>query len=531
MLMSVVSEEKVELGAFKGVMDSLVEYSVPVLREKGGSRAYSPNVEGHDYIVASWGNGSFYTFHLAEKVWMALGLTPRCLGNSEQRLVYDDLRAPVFGVAEGEVSAYFEWKASRNVTWRMSNEYLRKYLWLRGAVGVRTFFYQVTLESCAELRKLMDGSKHVRLGSEGDWYEVHLQEQEHELRLEVRAAVAAVPCELCHEASADGLVWPGIEEPVTKVSANAMLAGPSMYLDDGFLERYEQSLFYDTVPYLQFGQWGCSPSYRGQWSFSECTRRGRNLIKVPIRELYKPKPDREIVHAHAYVLASEQVAKLNLEEEHVVSKTHRLLAQILELGDNLSKLGSAVGVQKAPMDWVGFSRAEIEGKGWAAYGQLSRLAKVAPLEMTQQAFLSRCKGLHEVWQRVPDGLVRQVLEIAGCPKKEVKDLKSLKLLQALLNIVQRLDDQHERPEALQSTTEAEGWSARNPQLAPLFLNNDLRIADAHEAFGSCIATLQDMGFETASLNQGYGRALDFVFDGVIASFEAMNGPLRRILDR
>ena len=68
-------------------------------------------------------------------------------------------------------------------------------------------------------------------------------------------------------------------------------------------------------------------------------------------------------------------------------------------------------------------------------------------------------------------------------------------------------------------------------MAPLFLTNDLRIADAHDAFGKELATLQTLGFDTATVSQGYGRALDFVFDGVIGSFEAVNGPIKRLLER
>lgn len=65
----------------------------------------------------------------------------------------------------------------------------------------------------------------------------------------------------------------------------------------------------------------------------------------------------------------------------------------------------------------------------------------------------------------------------------------------------------------------------------LFVANDLRIADAHDAVGESLQRLQDQGFDNASLHQGYGRALDFVLDGVINSFAALNWPLSRILAR
>lgn len=533
MSMAVVPEsEQHSLADLRGMMGHVVSYSVPVLGKKGSEADFSPTLSGYDYIVASWGDGSSYTYNLAEKVWMALGLTPRCLGSQEQRLAYDDLSLPAFGIAEGEVSAQFEWTASRDIHWWMLNESLRNYLWMRGSVGVRTFYYQKQMEDCAELRSRMGGQSHVVVGGgPQDWFEVDIREHDGALLLQVWAAVVAVSCERCEEASADGLLWPGVDGPVTSARANAWVASPSVFLDDRFLERYEQNLHYKSIPVELHGRWHCGPGYKGQWSFSDCIRVGRNVIEVDIRELYKPKPDREILHAHAFAITPEEAQARGFEGEHVASKTSRLLVQLLNLGDNLAKVGQGAGLSKTSVDWVGFDRAKLDYYGWAAYGQLGRLAQVAPLQMTQQAFLARCKSLHEIWQRVPDGLVRQVLVAAGVPLKEAKELKSLKLMQALLNIAQRLDAEQEGLGMMFGKEPPVGWADRNEAMAALFLNNDLRIADAHEAFDHALSTLAKMGFEVASLNVGYGKALDFVFDGVIEAFELINQTLGRILAR
>lgn len=529
LVMAAVPEAAVDtLEVLEAGSDGVVSHSVPVLREKGNCAEFAPSVSGYDYIVASWGDGSFYTYSLAEKVWMALGLTASCIGNDEQRLVYDDLGLPEFGVAEGEISANYQWEVSRNVSWRMSNEYLRKYLWMRGAVGVRSFYYSAVLPASPELVALMAGEDGIDLKSDGEWCYGDIRKDEHGLLLQVWATVAAVSCELCREQTAEGLEWPGLNGPMTHARANAQLHGGRIYLDDRFLERYEQSSFYESMPNRNGNS---NPSYRGQWAFSDCVRVGRNLIRVPIRELYKPKPDREIVHAHHFVIDEGRVAGTDLAEEHIVTKTTRLLDQILALGDNLAKLGEVVGIPLEAAELVGFSREEIDANWWTSYPQLCRLAQVAPLSMTQQAFLARCKSLHEVWQRVPDGFMRQLLRKAGCPAEKVKGLGSLKLLQGLLNIVEHLDAQQESVDEFVRDVEPETWAEKNDRMAPLFLTNDLRIADAHESFGRALATLQAMGFDTATVNQGYGKALDFVFDGVIGAFVAINGPIARLLAR
>ena len=263
----------------------VVEYSVPFGDKCGCSSAFSPSISSYDYIVAAWGDGSFYTFNLAEKVGMTLGLTPRCVGNDQQRLVYDDLGLPEFGVAEGEVSSDYHWNLKRAVSWRMSNEYLRRYLWLRGARGVRAFYYSAQLADVREVRAIMEGKSHVVCKpAEGvAWYELDVREHKGGLLLQLWPSVEAVMPVLCPEQSADGILWPGDPQPMTHARANALLEHYPVYLNDRFLQKYEQSTFYDSTPVHVWGHWHCSPSYRGQWSFTECQRVGRNLIQPKAR--------------------------------------------------------------------------------------------------------------------------------------------------------------------------------------------------------------------------------------------------------
>ncbi|MFX3602240.1 hypothetical protein [Xanthomonas arboricola] len=317
---------------------------------------------------------------------------------------------------------------------------------------------------------------------------------------------------------------------MTHARADALVGHDPVYLDDRFLQKYEQSVFYDSTPAYVWEQWYCSPSYRGQWAFTECRRVGRNLIQVPMRELYKPKPDREIVHARSFAVDPADLAHVDLDEEHVVAKVQRLLDALLRLGDGLSALGTIVGLNKSPVELIGFDRAEVAANGWLAYPALGRLAQVAPLNMTQQMFLARCKSLHELWQGVPNGYLKSLLERAGCPRVAVKEVGSIKLLQALLNVIERLNTHEEASDAFASDREPEGWKDHNEAMAPLFLNNDLRIADAHETVEQCLTTLRQLGFDTANVNAGYGRSLDFVIDGVITALRKVATEIETLFD-
>ena len=531
MVMAMAPDPGIALADVKNTSgDGVVSFSTPDVSQQGDLSRFNPTASGLDYIVASSGNGSFYSYNLAEKVWMALGLSPRCLGGDLQQVVYDDLSLPAFGVAAGEVSTEYHYSPKRNVRWLMSNEYLRRYLWMHGAYGVRIFFYEGLLPDSPALRAVMAGQSHVKSEPASDWYAFDLREHDGGLLLQVWAVVVAVPPDKCPLPSADGLVWPGVNGAMTHDRANALTDATPVYLNDRFLERYEQNNLYDTVPHRAYRDWLCSPSYRGQWAFSECRRIGRNILSVPMRELYKPKPDREILHAHAHALDPAAVTQYDPLEEHVVSKTQRLVDELLNLSDHLERLADEIGASK-PIDPVfGFRRAELQADGWLNHPEIRRLAQVSPVDMTEQAFLARCKSLHELWQRVPNGFLRKLVAGAGHARAAIKDLGSLKLLQALANILERLNANAEEVDAFVTDAQTDDLTARNPAVSPLFVNNELRITDAHGA-GDAPQALVTLGFDIAALQEGYGRAMDHVFDKVIDAFSHINAELSALLHR
>ncbi|MCO8093445.1 hypothetical protein [Acinetobacter lwoffii] len=71
----------------------------------------------------------------------------------------------------------------------------------------------------------------------------------------------------------------------------------------------------------------------------------------------------------------------------------------------------------------------------------------------------------------------------------------------------------------------------NFKMAPLFINNDLRNAEAHESVGEALELLRRLGFDPSSVSSGYGKALDFLLDKVIESIEMLNNHIENILHR
>ena len=118
----------------------------------------------------------------------------------------------------------------------------------------------------------------------------------------------------------------------------------------------------------------------------------------------------------------------------------------------------------------------------------------------------------------------------GHTPADIKQLGSLKLLQALSNIVERMNVDGENLESVASNVVSEDLIAQNEAFSPLFVNYDLRLCDAHDASG-VLRNLEVLGFDAAALSEGYGRALDYVFDAVIGVFSHVNKELSKLLHR
>ncbi|MBS0351364.1 MAG: hypothetical protein JSR33_09295, partial [Proteobacteria bacterium] len=171
----------------------LVQFSTPCCDNKGDLADISYSLDGYEYLVASYGDGSFYTYNLAEKIWMTLGLSPRCIGNEHQEIVYDDLEKPMTEVAKGQISNEYYWRQRRNVIWKVRNDYLRDYLWRRGHLGVRSFYYKSYIKDSEEIRTLMRGKPHLRETPAEGWYDLDIREHVDGLLLiQVWATIIAI---------------------------------------------------------------------------------------------------------------------------------------------------------------------------------------------------------------------------------------------------------------------------------------------------------------------------------------------------
>ncbi|MGP4118935.1 hypothetical protein ACT3N8_03825, partial [Psychrobacter aquimaris] len=263
MLMACVPEKDVQsLKVLPESVEGTVKSSTPICDEAGGIYPIQTNVSGYDYIVASWGDGARYSYNLAEKVWMTLGLSPRVIGNDEQKIIYDDLSLPIIGVSEGDVASEFEFNLKRDVYWTMRNDYLRKYLWMTGCYGVRVFFYKAYLDDGAEVQQLLNGDSYYNEVIGNGWGELDIREVDGKLLLQLWASVIAISPVLCNEQDIYSLIWSGDSQPITRKQVRDIRSNKYAYLDDRFLEKYEKNKVFNAVPFKVYNNFSSCPSYK-----------------------------------------------------------------------------------------------------------------------------------------------------------------------------------------------------------------------------------------------------------------------------
>ena len=73
------------------------------------------------------------------------------------------------------------------------------------------------------------------------------------------------------------------------------------------------------------------------------------------------------------------------------------------------------------------------------------------------------------------------------------------------------------------------WKTNSPGMTPIVMVNDLRNAEAHENLENIMAAITTLDFDTALLNEGYGAALDHVFQRCAETLVLVNDQLGKLL--
>lgn len=316
-------------------------------------------------------------------------------------------------------------------------------------------------------------------------------------------------------AQVQGLKWPGIEEVVTNDAVRGLDVLALAYVDDAVLAAYEGR------PEFSINPRSGSVSHGTQWGVGFCSRVGRNLIRVELKKLYEGVPDAVTRHWHRYAVAPLPLTAYPAanEERNIARRAEDVVYGVVRLGEALSALAHSVKVEIPPEDFVGLRRAALDYQGWWTFDVAEAVARHVPMAMTADAFLDRCVNLEKlVLEGIREGNLRKILLAIGVPGDEIKDLRSLKLLDRIVCLAQVSDavalTLQKDGAVVWDRLKSDGTKPEQP-IGQLFALHDLRILKAHRAndrANQLQEELKRFGIKPGEEGAGYGQLLDRVYD-------------------
>lgn len=243
---------------------------------------------------------------------------------------------------------------------------------------------------------------------------------------------------------------------------------------------------------------------------------------MPYCKIFEGMDVRTIITLSRFAVSKKEVDAAE-DCENIAAKTVRFKDAFLLLGDNLSKLLSILTAQNIlAEDIIQMSKKDLEYEGWYSNERLFKMAKVAPLDMSQDDFLSRCKTVNELFNQIPIGPLKKIALSSGINSDDIKNFRSIKLLHGIKNILDYLFSNHLKISDFKDYPEELKWTEENPSTLGLFVLNDLRQIDAHDKSGNPLNEMKKLGFDVSTCRQGYGKALDFMYDTIIDFLDDFN---------
>lgn len=477
-------------------------------------------------VVNSWRGSDIEVVLPDNSLLMVFGLVPRQTDVST--VSWDDPRGPVYDVVRVSMISDHQLPKERrqHAFVEIRRDYLLEYCRIKQAAAFAFYYEQRRSDDDAVFDGVMEGCDNKDFHLPGRLLNLQLSRDDDEKgrqlaqvwgrrmvlpRGERRVIVVDDP----------ELVWPDHAGHMTMNRAGREHA--MAYVSDQVLVDYEGRPEFEIRP-LSGGV-----SYRGQWSVGYCQRFGRDHIAVEIKKLYEGCPSAIIQHWHRFAVpraVADAARQANEGNRNIAIRARDLVQAYLALTNALSQVAERLELSFDQLDIGGFSAAKVEYHGWWTFDALSSLAKVVPLGVTLNGFLDRTVIVVIFWESVQPAPLRNMLLQLGVDRKAMSQFGSVKLLGALCQLATIAKDSgHRWPE--DSTHFIAQWDkdVRLPALRRLFAVNQLRQKAAHRAgndFAASLATdLNAFDIVPAAQAAGWGPAVDALYDGLIADFNAI----------
>jgi hypothetical protein len=481
--------------------------------------------QNFESLVHSWRNHN-KTVLLPDSAFLAqYGLVPRSLRDGS--ISWDALDEPTYDVVRVvPISAYSAPREHTTARIVVRRDYLEDYLSLKGCAAVVTFWDERFSLNDPEVAKLIgkSGSKFAQPGREMWFLPMQLDKANQVSQVWGCALLLKPSGQPVSDPAEPELSWPDLRMPVRGTGRQVSFgAFESAYVNDEVLMKFEKRSEFDISPEEGF------VSYDGRWSVSYCRRIARNSIELELRKLYEGASVDVIKHYNKFAI-SKAVAERDSEingTRHVGLRARDLVQRFLAVTSTLTSLCDGVGLSFTQEDVGQLSSKEIAYKGWWTIGNLKPLGHVIPMTLAFPDFLGRCTEIFKLVENLRPAPLRQVLIHLGLKKEDINQFGSLKLLATVSQLASICGETG--LDLISDREQLSGkWDA-TLKLAPLnrlFALNILRTSDAHNSSSSAreknAATLEVFKIDEAGCHDGWGRALDRVYDQTSESLEEIN---------
>jgi hypothetical protein len=261
-----------------------------------------------------------------------------------------------------------------------------------------------------------------------------------------------------------------------------------------------------------------------------------------LRKLYEGTSEEVIKHFHSFAV-SEAFADKDVQahgKRNVGVRAKEIVEGYLGLTETLSNLADALGMVATQADIGKLDSAEVEYVGWWTLNDLKPIGRVILLDLSFTDFLSRCKDLFEVIKGLQKPHLLQMVVKLGLKKDQkigkngepIAKLESLRLAATVGQLAHIAIDQglnliQDSPHFVDT------WDpdVKIREFKALFALNGLRIASAHNVMDQQVdEALNAFGIDKATCHNGWGLALDRVYDEVITALRSASQLIRKSLN-
>jgi len=488
-------------------------------------------------LVVHWRSGNQTVLLPDQGFLMTYGLVPRIVSNADVlEMHWDDPSFPQRDIVVSRPVSSYNFPTYTGAYVTVEQEYLQDYSTIRERALVQVYYVQREGPLTEEVIALLSGNEIMELRLPGRLIDLRLVNWNG--RQSALAQVWGVrpllePGDAPVSAGRDNpgaLVWPGIAEPVTEQSARGISLLHPVYVMDSVLEIYEGLPEYSVHP--ESG----SVSYGNQWGVSYARRIGRNLIEVEIKKLYEGNHADTIRHWHRHAVNPPADPAPLRGEANVGTRARRIVYGLACLGKTLAELHERIlGQHLPPANLVRLDIDKLDYFGWWTVDSVEPITRHIPLGLSEESFLSRCSTLYSlVGEGLSERHLRQMLKRLGVPPPFVEELRSIKLVDHLIQVATMSYNTGLDLDAEGSVLH-ERVLSEDPKnvLTHLFALNDLRQLHSHRMDSGRQSKLRDalkrFGMEPEAYRGGWGIALDTIYDSVGDTIEEANRLLSQAL--